>query len=219
MGWLTDQHPTKTVKDTGIMDTKAWAHIQMQKHTYRHTLTHIIFSTLLRCQNDCLGFRGRKHISIRLKKPSGTRRCFKLSTRGWILRSEVNQLQPNSDEEVGLINPMVWMRTCLITEPIRWSLMQGQWNSQQIYDSRLMKAKLRGLLGVWAEEAHLLTYGTPFMAWAGRCYMATLISLSCSRPPHHHHLPRQILHMQMPFINCFLQDCRFILGRLSCAKE
>lgn len=120
--------------------------------THTHTLTgihsHTIFSTLLRCQNDCLGFRGRKHISIRLNKPSGTRRCFELSTRGWIIQSDVNQWQPNSDEEVDLINPMVLMQTCLISHRA-YQVVFNMVTEKQPIDiwQYADKAKLRGRWG------------------------------------------------------------------------
>lgn len=105
MGWLTNQYLRRQkAEDTDNMATN-WA---------RRARTHAHFRSLSRCQNGCLGYCGRRHISIRLNKPSGTRGCFQPSTGDWIIPSDVNQQQAKSDNEVDLINPMVLMLTCLI---------------------------------------------------------------------------------------------------------
>ena len=147
-----------------------WQHVykltraRVRAHT--HTHTHTLFSSLSRCQNDCLGFCGRRHISFRLNKPSGPRQCFQPPTRDWIIQSDVNQRQAKSDKVVDLINTMVLMLTCLITKLIRWSTLSG---SDTAVRSTVVDADKRpnqGVLGVWilSMRACPVTNRTPLMA-------------------------------------------------------
>lgn len=133
--------------------------------THTHSLSH--FNSLSRCQNGSLGFCEKRHISIRLNRPSGTRWCFQPSTTDWIIQSDVNQRQAKSDKEVDLINPMVLLLTCLISHqayqvvyhlvPVIQPL-NLQWQT-------LRKANPRSAgVRVEAMRACQLTYRTPFMA-------------------------------------------------------